>query len=91
MELRVVPFYGDEIVTFESGGKRWVAMRRICENMGLDWTTQNAKLKDQKQKFSRRDMPTTGADGKGVESGGVGGVVRLDGVKGDVYARPRPT
>ena len=63
-ELRVVPFHGDEIVTFEAGGARYVAMRRIVENMGLDWSSQRVKLADQRQKFNCGDIATVGADGK---------------------------
>ena len=66
-ELRVVPFHGDEIVTFEASGVRYVAMRRIVENMGLDWSSQRVKLVDQKVKFSCGDIATTGADGKTYE------------------------
>jgi hypothetical protein len=63
-ELRTVPFHGDEIVTFEAEGVRYVAMRRIVENMGLSWGSQHDKLMDQKTKFSCTDIATTGADGK---------------------------
>lgn len=63
-ELRSVPFHGDEIVTFEREGTRYVAMRRIVENMGLDWSSQRAKLADQREKFNYGDITTVGADGK---------------------------
>jgi P22_AR N-terminal domain len=63
-ELRNVPFHGDVIVTFEAAGVRYVAMRRIVENMGIDWSTQRAKLSEQTAKFSCGDIPTTGLDGK---------------------------
>jgi hypothetical protein len=63
-ELRVVPFHGDEIVTFEAGGARYVAMRRIVENMGLAWQSQHPKLLDQREKFNCHDIMTVGADGK---------------------------
>ena len=63
-EFRVVPFHGDEIVTFESDGSRWVAMRRIVENMGLNWAGQHAKLLEQKSKFNCIDIHTVADDGK---------------------------
>lgn len=63
-DLRTVPFHGDEIVTFERDGAHFVAMRRIVENIELDWARQSTKLLDQKDKFSCCHMPTTGADGK---------------------------
>jgi len=34
-------------VTFEEGGVRYVAMRRIVENIGLMWPSQHVKLMDQ--------------------------------------------
>jgi P22_AR N-terminal domain len=63
-DLRTVPFHGDEIVTFENGGSRWVAMRRIIENMGLNWASQSVKLSEQAAKFNCCDIATVGADGK---------------------------
>lgn len=63
-DLRIVPFHGDEIVTFEAGGARYVAMRRIVENMGLAWQSQHPKLLSQRVKFNCHDMMTVGADGK---------------------------
>lgn len=63
-DLRTVMFHDDEIITFESGGVRYVAMRRIVENIGLAWQSQHAKLLEQRSKFSCNDIVTTGADGK---------------------------
>lgn len=63
-ELRVVSFHGDELVTFEHEGAHYVAMRRIVENMGVDWARQSVKLEAQKGKFNCCHMPTVGADGK---------------------------
>lgn len=63
-ELRVVEFHGDEIVTFERAGVRYVAMRRICENIGLDWARQSVKLNEIKEKLNCCHMPTVAADGK---------------------------
>jgi hypothetical protein len=42
-------------------------MRRICQNLGMAWQSQNAKLLAQREKFSRNDIVTTGADGKTYE------------------------
>ena len=55
-ELRTVAFHGDEIVTFESAGTRYVAMRRIVENMGLSWGSQHGKLLEQSDKFACTDI-----------------------------------
>jgi hypothetical protein len=60
-----VPFHGDEIVTFESGGVHYVAMRHIAENLGLDWSRQYRKLLEQKDKFSCCPMATHDSGGSG--------------------------
>jgi hypothetical protein len=63
-ELRAMDFHGDQVVTFESGGVRYVAMRRIVENMGLAWQSQHPKLLQQTVKFNCHDIITMAADGK---------------------------
>lgn len=63
-ELRVVKFHGDDLITFERAGSRYVAMRRIVENMGMDWATQSVKIGQQTGKFNCCHIPTIGADGK---------------------------
>lgn len=62
-ELRVVPFKGDEIHTFEREGGRYVVMRRIVENMGMAWSSQFVKLQEQKEKFSCYDIVTPDSRG----------------------------
>lgn len=66
-ELRVLNFHGDQIVTFEAAGVRYVAMRRIVENLGMSWSTQRVKLQNQNEKFSCVGIDTTGFDGKTYE------------------------
>lgn len=39
-----IDFHGDQIVTFQHGGEPYVAMRRVVENLGLNWAGQHAKL-----------------------------------------------
>lgn len=39
-------------------------MRRVVENMGLDWARQSVKLSEQASKFNCGDIATVGADGK---------------------------
>ncbi len=51
----------------EGAGVHYVAMRRIVENMGLDWSRQYRKPLEQKGKFSCGLMTPTGADGKTYE------------------------
>jgi hypothetical protein len=62
--LVVLPFHGDEIVTFQADDGPRVAMRRIVENMGLDWSSQHKKLVDQGQKFTCGDITTRDSLGR---------------------------
>lgn len=62
--LQVVPFHGDQIVTFENDGRRFVAMRRIVENMGLSWGSQHSKLLEQREKFMCTDIGTHDTTGR---------------------------
>jgi hypothetical protein len=62
--LLTMNFHGDEVVTFEADGTRYVAMRRIVENLDMDWATQLRKLEGQPAKFNCGHMPTVGADGR---------------------------
>jgi hypothetical protein len=57
-ELRIVNFDGDKIVTFEYEGTRYVAMRRIVENLSLDWAGQHHKLVAQSKKFCVENIST---------------------------------
>lgn len=65
--LQTVDFHGDDIETLEHDGRPWVAMRRICENIGLAWQGQAEKLRNQSEKFSFKDIVTAGLDGKKYE------------------------
>ena len=61
--LRTLNFHGDEIVTFEDDGKPHIAMRRVVENLGMNWGTQRDKLISL-GKFSCTLKGTVGNDGK---------------------------
>lgn len=63
-ELVAIEFHGDKIVTFKHNGEPHVAMRRVVENLGLDWASQTTKLSKSKEKFSCCDIATTAVDGK---------------------------
>lgn len=63
-EIRVVDFHGDQIVTFEHEGTRYVAMRRIVENMGLAWPRQSQKLSEQSSKYACTHMVTRDSLGR---------------------------
>ncbi|ANI28274.1 hypothetical protein PL78_00265 [Yersinia entomophaga] len=53
-----VPFHGQSLATIFHDGQPFVAMRPIIENIGIDWTGQLVKLKNQKEKFGCRDIST---------------------------------
>ena len=59
-----VPFRYDVINAVNVDGDIYVAMRPICENIGIDWARQAQKLDAQKDKFNCRHMSTVAADGK---------------------------
>lgn len=62
--LVTLDFHGNSLVTFQHDGEPFVAMRSVCEGMGLDWSTQHKKIADQVEKFSCGHITTTGRDGK---------------------------
>lgn len=51
-----VPFNGQHIIAVMAAGATYVAMRKIVENIGIDWTGQSVKLRKQKEKFGCRDI-----------------------------------
>ncbi|WP_447879820.1 phage antirepressor N-terminal domain-containing protein [Serratia fonticola] len=59
-----VQFHGQPIITAMVAGVAYVAMRPIVENIGIDWTGQSVKLRNQKEKFNCRDISMVAADGK---------------------------
>lgn len=58
-----VQFYGQPIITAMVAGVAYVAMRPIVENIGIDWTGQLVKLRNQKEKFGCRDISTPSKGG----------------------------
>jgi hypothetical protein len=57
-------FHGDEIVTFQHEGLAFVAMRRVVENLGLNWGSQHTKLAAVAAKYDCRDIATVDAAGR---------------------------
>ncbi|MEI7006032.1 phage antirepressor N-terminal domain-containing protein, partial [Pectobacterium parmentieri] len=53
-----VQFHGQPIITAMVAGIAYVAMKPIVENIGVDWSGQMAKLKNQRGKFGCRDIST---------------------------------
>jgi len=62
--LVAIDFHGDQIVTFQKDGEPFVAMRRVVENLGLNWAGQSTKLTALGAKFNCMDIHTVAADGK---------------------------
>ena len=62
-QLGIVPFHGDTIYCVEFEGEPYAPVKPIVDNLGLDWSTQCAKLRNTPH-FSCGDIPTTGKDGK---------------------------
>ena len=38
--MQTVNFYGQTLLTLSHDGKHYVAMKPMCENIGLDWRGQ---------------------------------------------------
>ena len=49
-QLSVVKFYDDELLLVNVNGEPFVVMRRIVENLGLDWEGQRQKLQGERYK-----------------------------------------
>lgn len=56
--LVAIDFHGDQIVTCQHNGEPHVAMRRLVDNLGLNWAGQHAKLVAQQAKFACMDIHT---------------------------------
>lgn len=61
--LVAIDFHGDQLLTCQQSGEPYVAMRRVVENIGLNWAGQHAKLIDNATKFSCMDIHTPDARG----------------------------
>ena len=48
---QTIVFNNQILTTFEKDGVRYVAIKPICENMGIEWSTQLQKLNRNKEKF----------------------------------------
>lgn len=61
-ELIEVPFHGDNLLLFERDGEPFVAIKPICERLGLDWKSQHRKLNDPENDWGIHLMtiPTAG-------------------------------
>lgn len=62
--LVTVDFHGDQIATFRHKGEPYVAMRRVVENLVLDWSSQRVKLASSAAKFVCGDIATHDITGR---------------------------
>ena len=58
-----IPFHGNEVHATDVDGKPFVFLRPLVESIGMDYSTQIAKLRSRSW-VNRRDIPTVAADGK---------------------------
>jgi hypothetical protein len=57
-KTHLVPFHGDKINIIENNGTAYVAVRPVCERLGLDWKSQWAKLRDPNNGWMCGDITT---------------------------------
>nr|DAY37169.1 MAG TPA: hypothetical protein [Caudoviricetes sp.] len=63
--MQTVNFYGQTLLTLSHDGKHYVAMKPMCENIGLDWRGQRERvLRNEVLKSVVLMTRTTGRDGK---------------------------
>lgn len=66
--IEKIGFCGRELVAVKENENVMVALRPICDALGLDWSRQLKLVKDDPVLFSVvGELPTTGADGKQYE------------------------
>jgi hypothetical protein len=60
-----IPYKDSTLITWlnEQDGKTWIALKPVCEQLGIDWKSQHVKLRND-PRFSCGDITMTGADGK---------------------------
>ncbi len=46
VDIRLAKFNDQDIEVFTNSGVYYVALNSICQNMGLDWSSQRKKLMD---------------------------------------------
>ena len=61
---QTIVFNNQILTTFEKDGVRYVAIKPICENMGIEWSTQLQKLNRNKEKFGcvHMNIPSKGGN-----------------------------
>lgn len=62
----IVNFYGAQLIVINSDKIKWVALKPICEAIGIDWPRQYTKIQND-PRFNCCHITTVGADGKNRE------------------------
>ena len=67
---QTIVFNNQILTTFEKDGVRYVAIKPICENMGIEWSTQLQKLNRNKEKFGcvHMNIPSKGGNQSTLQS-----------------------
>lgn len=64
-KLNMIEFYGSQLICIHSGREPMIAIKPICEGVGIDWSSQYQKIKNDPILSSVMVIiTTTGADGK---------------------------
>jgi len=63
-QLQSIPFHTDTVYLVEHDGQPYTPVKPICENIGVAWQPQHAKLSEESERWSCHIIVTTGADGK---------------------------
>lgn len=63
MQTHLIPFRGDSIAAFERDGQLFVAIRPICDRLGITWAPQFSKLKAEPARWGVTMIETPSAGG----------------------------
>ncbi|UYZ99669.1 phage antirepressor N-terminal domain-containing protein [Moraxella bovis] len=64
-QIQTVNFHNQSLITLQKDGVAYVAMKPICENIGLDWTAQRQRLvRDEVLNSTMVMITTVATDGK---------------------------
>ena len=66
--IQTINFNNQQLLTVEKDGVKYVAVKPICENLGLDWSSQKKRIeRDDVLNSFKVIMTTTGSDNKNYE------------------------
>ena len=66
--IQTINFNNQQLLTVEKDGIKYVAVKPICENLGLDWDSQRKRIeRDDVLSSVKVIMTATGSDNKNYE------------------------